>query len=443
MSELETLTLDDGARIVVSTNPVGMTRFVLREQGQWFEPELPFLQQVVAAGARSIDVGANHGLYTVALGRASHPGGEVIAVEPTPATAACLRATIEANEMAAQVKELALSDAPGTATLHAYPNSEINTLGRAGIKPGAVEHEVTVSTLDQLMADLGWTSLDFLKLDAEGEEVPIVEGAAETLAGSDPLVLFELKHGGDLNLPLIRAFENAGYASYRLVPELGALLPFDPAARIDRFQLNLFCCKPSRAEALKAAGLLVSPAASAKLPQQAPELPWASGLTEPEGADREIFRACAVDADPRAGVEERWAGLNAVRAALAQKAGDQAGPMELAATASRAAFTVGERGLGVTLLGNLIRRLQGGEKFSPRHLYYPPARRFDHIPAPDDPRDWFVASALERYLKEHAFSTYFSRSNSAAMLRYLGELGFADDHLKRRADALAALQQTG
>ena len=58
-------------------------------------------------------------------------------------------------------------------------------------------------------------------------------------------------------------FAALGFDSYRLVPGLDVLVPFDPAATHDGYLLNLFCCKPDRAAALSDRGLLLDAASLA------------------------------------------------------------------------------------------------------------------------------------------------------------------------------------
>lgn len=59
---------------------------------------------------------------------------------------------------------------------------------------------------------------------------------------------------------LVEAFAALGYASYRLVPGLDLLVPFNPEERVDGFLLNLFCCKPDRSARLAARGVLLDSA---------------------------------------------------------------------------------------------------------------------------------------------------------------------------------------
>ena len=73
-----------------------------------------------------------------------------------------------------------------------------------------------------------------------------------------PLILFELKHVDNINLPLINRFRSMGYNCYRLLPGLNVLIPFNPEAPFDGYLLNLFCCKQDKAEQLERQGIIVS-----------------------------------------------------------------------------------------------------------------------------------------------------------------------------------------
>jgi hypothetical protein len=55
----------------------------------------------------------------------------------------------------------------------------------------------------------------------------------------------------------VEAFARLGFSSYRLVPGLDVLIPFPAGTVADGFLLNLFCCKPDRAEELDRRGILV------------------------------------------------------------------------------------------------------------------------------------------------------------------------------------------
>ena len=106
------------------------------------------------------------------------------------------------------------------------------------------------------MAAYDWEDISFVKIDAEGEEENIIEGGHRFFAEHSPLIQYEIKAGSGLNLGLANVFAALGYQSYRLVPGLDVLVPFDPQSA-DGFLLNLFCCKPDRAARLAADNWLV------------------------------------------------------------------------------------------------------------------------------------------------------------------------------------------
>jgi FkbM family methyltransferase len=244
-----------GVTVAVPARIDLLTPYVLLEQEDWFEDEIRFLRRALRPGMRAVDIGANYGLYSLSLAAGVGPAGRVWAVEPASATAAYLRHSVELNGFEqVHVIRTALSDRTGTARLSIEANAELNSLSDGG-GHGATE-EVPLTTLDALAAEYVWGAVDFLKLDAEGEEERIVSGGAAFLRSASPLVMFEIRHGDRLNLGLVDGLAAAGYACHRLVPGLGLLVPWDPAAPLDPFQLNLFACRPDRAEQLEREGLL-------------------------------------------------------------------------------------------------------------------------------------------------------------------------------------------
>jgi len=250
------LPLPGGLQIQVPDSLDLITPYVLLEQGDWFEDEIKFLRKILRSGEKIIDIGANYGTYTLTMARAVGEGGAWWAFEPASSTAQCLRASIEANGLGHVVLEqCALSSAPGKARLALNMNSELNAITKGAVA-GASE-EVPVSTLDECMERFGWKGIDFMKIDAEGEEENILRGGARFFASESPLIEFEYKAGAEVNVGLVEAFARLGFSSYRLVPGLDVLIPFPAGTVADGFLLNLFCCKPDRAEELDRRGILV------------------------------------------------------------------------------------------------------------------------------------------------------------------------------------------
>ena len=260
MTPIVTLTLVDGTRVVVPDSLDLITPYVLREQQDWFEEEIRFLRRLIEPGQKAIDIGANYGVYTVSIARVVGPAGHVWAFEPASATANLLAQSIRANGFSqVTIEQRALSSEGGTAQLSLEVNAELNALQRDSQAAGASE-PVSLTTLDDRLQAYGWQEIDFLKIDAEGEEARILAGGAQFFARLSPLVQFETSSGTSQNLSLVDDFAARGYDAYRLVPALDALVPYDRNSRPEEAPLNLFCCKPDRARRLAARGVLIEAA---------------------------------------------------------------------------------------------------------------------------------------------------------------------------------------
>ncbi len=97
MVDTAVLTLIDGVRIVVPDSLDLITPYVLREQHDYFEDELPFVRGLLRPGQNVIDIGANYGVYTLPMAQKVGASGHVWAFEPASSTAQFLAQGIAAN----------------------------------------------------------------------------------------------------------------------------------------------------------------------------------------------------------------------------------------------------------------------------------------------------------------------------------------------------------
>jgi FkbM family methyltransferase len=104
--------------------------------------------------------------------------------------------TLELSGVASRVTliEQALADAPGTAQLFSFAglpagHASLHDLGREDAAPV----DVRVTTVDAYLAAAGIERVDLLKVDAEGHEIAVFDGADGLLRREDaPVVLFEV-----------------------------------------------------------------------------------------------------------------------------------------------------------------------------------------------------------------------------------------------------------
>ncbi len=244
--------LREQVTLVVPARLNSITTYVLLEQETWFEKELGFLARWLKPGMTAIDVGANLGVYSLPMARLVGPEGRVFAYEPGSEARQLLEQSGKLNAASGlQVLDFALSDTERDGRLILGKSSELNALGETG--DGEPVH---ITTLDAEDAKQGWSAPDFIKIDAEGQEERILAGGRNFFAQHSPLVMFEIKAGNATNQNLLTAFPRLGYQLFRLLVGAPVLVPIDPGAPLDPYELNLFAAKPDRVSSLRDEGFL-------------------------------------------------------------------------------------------------------------------------------------------------------------------------------------------
>jgi FkbM family methyltransferase len=150
-------------------------------------------------GSVAIDVGANLGEWTVPFARSVGAEGRVIAIEPAPHSAAALEATLAANALhQAEIVRCAIGDHDGI-TQFAVPvvTSARTDTGTARIGPAGTGHQalcVPLRSLDSLAAEYRLDRLDLIKIDVEGHERRVLDGAAAIIERRRPVLVIETGH---------------------------------------------------------------------------------------------------------------------------------------------------------------------------------------------------------------------------------------------------------
>jgi len=160
----------------------------------WAEQEMSLLPAFCLPGTAAIDVGANHGLFTHYLtGLCQH----VHAFEASPRMAALLRRGY-VRRGNVTVHEVALSNTQGTATLQVP--TFVGFSGYATLERADLTNKLDVDcALEQVhvvtrrLDDFALRNVSFLKVDVEGHEQEVLEGAVETLRREPVVVLAELE----------------------------------------------------------------------------------------------------------------------------------------------------------------------------------------------------------------------------------------------------------
>jgi FkbM family methyltransferase len=162
----------------------------------WDVRELRFLRRFLQAGMTFVDIGANHGLYSVQAAAAVGKSGRVIAFEPGPSAFRRLRWHLALNSAQhVEAHRCAVGATAGRETLY-IPARGLDVtsslrFGRlaAGIKVKSVPVEVV--RLDDFATAHRLAAIHLIKLDVEGAESLVLEGSAQVVRAQQPIWLFE------------------------------------------------------------------------------------------------------------------------------------------------------------------------------------------------------------------------------------------------------------
>ncbi len=200
--------------------------------------ESVFLKNYARNAKVIFDVGANVGTWT-RLAHAYSPEAEIYAFEPFAQAFNELSAMPFSDTV--HYYNVALGNAPEKKNLFTYvESSAFNSLypRQLGIETSSVSVDVT--TVDLFCAAHAIQSIDFLKIDVEGAELAVLQGAHDMIAqGRIKVVQFE--YGGtyiDAHILLKDVFEffaHTPYQLYKVFPEqIVPLTQYDPG--LENFQ---------------------------------------------------------------------------------------------------------------------------------------------------------------------------------------------------------------
>lgn len=204
---------------------------VMARRSWLHEPEIKLLPMLAPRGLTAVDAGANKGVY---LHHLSRNFDHVVAFEPLPALASYLQRAAPRN---ARVHAVALSDHEGEAELSLPVGfNELGSIEPGHASSGAASqpacelevHHVRKAPLDSF----GLKQVGLLKIDVEGHELAVLEGARRLIADWRPVVMVEVeeRHRAGGVAAVHRFFAEQGYQGFFLdADRLRSMQEFDPA----------------------------------------------------------------------------------------------------------------------------------------------------------------------------------------------------------------------
>jgi FkbM family methyltransferase len=155
----------------------GFLRLIVIDQE--FEKDFfAIADSILASGGTFFDVGANHGLLSFGLAGRHGAAIDFHLFEPNPKLVSSIEKSFKLHsKMRLNLNQVAICDVDGTAFF------EIDQAESVGSHLSTRDHglEVACVTIDSYMEKSGLSSVDLLKLDIEGFELPALRGAKASL----------------------------------------------------------------------------------------------------------------------------------------------------------------------------------------------------------------------------------------------------------------------
>jgi len=214
----------NGSKFLVRKGETGLTGNVYCGLHEF--SDMGFLLHFLRDSDLFVDVGANVGSYTILACAAVGAAG--VAFEPIPGTYTRLVGNLRLNNLDDRVTPVNMGVGASAGSL--LFTSDLDCVNHA-LAAGEVQEDATrveVTTLDAALAD---KAPILIKIDVEGFETPVLEGATETLSSlSLKAVIMELngsgaRYGYDEGR-ILRWMLDAGFETYTYDPirrELNAL----------------------------------------------------------------------------------------------------------------------------------------------------------------------------------------------------------------------------
>lgn len=189
------LRLPNGLRISVPKSGAGA---LIYYQG-WSEPEVAaFLYRFLRPGMTFIDVGAHIGEYVLLAKSLIGEDGSVHAFEPDPRNYQFLQYNVRLNSLQQVfLQNCVVSNQTGKVTFALFKEPSIS---RITVQGSDLQNESLVQTvdvpatsLDEYVQKHDIAKIDLVKIDVEGAELQVLEGASNLFSSSQdgPVILFE------------------------------------------------------------------------------------------------------------------------------------------------------------------------------------------------------------------------------------------------------------
>lgn len=426
-----------------------LTPYVLLEKESWFEPEWEFLKEFLKPGMKAVDAGASFGVFTLPIAKRVGGEGRVYAFEPGRSSRHLLEMSRSENELHnLEIFGYALADQWGKGRFRKAQTPELNVLDSDG------ENDVEVTTLDKWWKSIQKPRLDFIKLDVNGYEKKVLDGAENVLAETSPIVMVSIGEVDEEELrSIVKHLKAKSYTLYEYVPGPGLLSEIDLSEELDPYLMNVIAVNNQKKNELLDKGWVYDESIETEKPLETcwekilSKFSWSESMIQKwkkldNGSHSAYFRAlntlCAAEELQIGTTEEIF--VRSKKAKLLEKAaqqfvklynnGDTGFPVSMCL--ARVLNYLGRRGQAVEIMGQLIRDNKTQNSSAPERPFLLPVPELDSLPVHTDFEKWLTVRTVESWVTLKNVSTYFCGEEELSLLGMLDKNPEAESGTKRK-----------
>lgn len=183
--------LSSNLRVIID-NPAEYIQRQLLESGSYEPTITKLLKENLGPGDLFVDVGANIGYHTLV---AASRGASVHAFEPVPRLVSHLKDNVRLNHLEDKVcvSPTALSNKNGFATFYIAKREDDGSHSLIEGVPAKSINSITVQilTLDAYIESVNCQAPTIIKVDVEGSEAWVLDGAVKLITVAHPLIIIE------------------------------------------------------------------------------------------------------------------------------------------------------------------------------------------------------------------------------------------------------------
>ena len=184
--------------------------------GEYAEDEAELYGKILKPGQVAVEAGANIGAHTVVMAQAVGPKGMVVAAEPQRVLLQMLCANLALNGLNnVRTACCGFGAEPGRMRVPPVDYAQAYNFGAVKLQAEGPGESVQVVTIDSL----GLPRCDLIKVDVEGMEQAVIEGARGTIARHRPALYVENNQRDD-SPALISMLQDLGYRLWWHIPRL-------------------------------------------------------------------------------------------------------------------------------------------------------------------------------------------------------------------------------